>query len=202
MAIFPAEDDKVLTLGQEMSSGLKANKKIFPNPPVDPKELDAGEKECIETREAAVAAQAAAEQATAAKQAAFQKQADRIKKNLRYAENTTDFSDLDLKLIGWSGRRTRTPVASPGRALNLAIVEQGKGRIKLHWGKPIDGGKVMAYQIVCRERTEDNWDSKGTAVTTEIALTGQEQGKELEYGVVTINKAGEGPISNTVTAVL
>nr|VFK01551.1 MAG: hypothetical protein BECKLFY1418A_GA0070994_11512 [Candidatus Kentron sp. LFY] len=39
------------------------------------------------------------------------------------------------------------------------------------------------------------------AFSTEITLTGQPRGKELEYGVVAANKAGEGPVNNTVMAV-
>ena len=40
------------------------------------------------------------------------------------------------------------------------------------------------------------------AMATEATLTGQIQGKELEFCVAAMNKAGEGLESNTVTAVL
>nr|VFK48571.1 MAG: hypothetical protein BECKTC1821D_GA0114238_10627 [Candidatus Kentron sp. TC]VFK61918.1 MAG: hypothetical protein BECKTC1821F_GA0114240_10657 [Candidatus Kentron sp. TC] len=204
MATFPSEENKILALGREISSGLKANNDTFPAPPVAPEKLDADENACIEAIEAAIAAQAAAEQATAAKQAALRAYVSDLKTNLRYAENTVNFDDLKLKLIGWGGRRERTPLAPPGRALDLAALEEGEGWIKLRWAKPVDGGKVAAYNVLCRERAAEGekWINAGTVFATETTLTDQTRGKELEYGVVAMNKAGEGPVSNTVMAVL
>ena len=40
------------------------------------------------------------------------------------------------------------------------------------------------------------------AVESEIMLNGQESGVEVEYRVIARNKAGEGPPSNIVRAVL
>jgi len=40
------------------------------------------------------------------------------------------------------------------------------------------------------------------ATKSEITLTNQERGKEWEYRVLAVNKAGEGQPSNTVMAVL
>lgn len=41
-----------------------------------------------------------------------------------------------------------------------------------------------------------------TSMNTEITLTGQPRGVQLEYVVVAMNKAGDGPPSNPVMAVL
>ena len=46
------------------------------------------------------------------------------------------------------------------------------------------------------------WKTVGTAMDTKVTLTGQERNKELEYVVVAMNKAGGGPVSNVVMAVL
>nr|VFJ68443.1 MAG: hypothetical protein BECKFW1821B_GA0114236_11445 [Candidatus Kentron sp. FW] len=60
-----------------------------------------------------------------------------------------------------------------------------------------------AYKVLAREKIPGNeWKSQDTAMSTEITLTGQPRGKELEYCVVAMNKAGEGPESNPVMAVL
>ncbi len=40
------------------------------------------------------------------------------------------------------------------------------------------------------------------AIESETALSAQERGKEWEYRVIAVNKAGEGTPSNTVMAVL
>lgn len=39
-----------------------------------------------------------------------------MKGDIRYAENTVDFDDDKLKLIGWAGRKAKTPLVPPGQA--------------------------------------------------------------------------------------
>jgi len=46
------------------------------------------------------------------------------------------------------------------------------------------------------------WADIGLAIESEITLSNQDRGKEWEYRVIAINKAGEGTPSNTVMAVL
>lgn len=204
MATFPKEEANILTLGQEMSAGLKANSETFPAPPVNALDLDAALSDFVAERDAAVAAQSAAVEATDNKQTALQNLSDRIKSNIRYAEQAVDFDDAKLKTIGWGGRRDPKPLEAPGRAQDLVSGEQGEGSIELKWQKPISGGKVSAYEI--RRRNEENraegWDVVKTSLSTEITLTGQPRGVQLEYVVVAMNKAGDGPVSNPVMAVL
>lgn len=52
----------------------------------------------------------------------------------------------------------------------------------------------VAAQAAAQQATE--------ALETEITLNNQERGKEHEYRVIAVNKAGESDPSNTVTAVL
>lgn len=69
--------------------------------------------------------------------------------------------------------------------------------------KPVAGGTPASYKIERRELTEGGtWALAGIAIEIEVTLNSQERGKELEYRVIAINKAGEGEPSNTVTAVL
>nr|VFK21441.1 MAG: Fibronectin type III domain-containing protein [Candidatus Kentron sp. LPFa] len=202
MAVFPSEEVKILDLGQSMSTGLKANTDIFPSPPVDTVTLDGVVTAYVSAKEAVMAAQAAAAQA-AAKQAALQTMTDKIKLNLRYAEMIVNFDDAKLKTIGWGGRRGKTPLTPPGRVLDLVDTGQGEDWLKLEWGKPIDGGRVASYKVLCRERiTGAKWKSEEITTSTEIILVGQPRSKELEYCVVAVNNAGEGPQSNTATVVL
>lgn len=46
------------------------------------------------------------------------------------------------------------------------------------------------------------WLDAGLALTSEATLTGQDRGKDWEYRVIAVNKAGESEPSNMVVAVL
>ena len=89
---------------------------VYPSPPVAPAELTAPISAYTTARNAAIAAQAAAEEATTAKDEALEDLADAMKSDIRYAENTVDFDDDKLKLIGWAGHKERTLLAPPGQA--------------------------------------------------------------------------------------
>ena len=191
-----------MALGQEMVTGLAANAAIYPSPPVSVVDLGTALNAYITAKNAATAAQAAAEQATATKDEALQALEDDMKADLRYAENTVDFDDDKLKLIGWGGRKAKTSLEAPGQARTLEAPRQGEGWIFLDWKAATDGGKVAAYKIQRRERPSGPWSDVGLAIESEITLSDQERGKEWEYRVIAVNKAGEGQPSNTVMAVL
>jgi hypothetical protein len=53
-----------------------------------------------------------------------------------------------------------------------------------------------------RERPEGPWEEVATAVISEATLVEQPCGKELEYRIIAVNKAGEGEPSNTAMVVL
>lgn len=125
-----------------------------------------------------------------------------MKTDLRYAENTVEYDNDKLMLIGWSGRRPKTALQPPGQTLLLVVVEQGEGWVNLAWKAPITGGKPGTYRILRRERPLGPWLDVATAVTCSANLTSQERGKEFEYRITAINKAGEGEPSNTVLVVL
>ncbi|MBN1943223.1 MAG: fibronectin type III domain-containing protein [Phycisphaerae bacterium] len=74
--------------------------------------------------------------------------------------------------------------------------------MKLDWKAPADGGKPAAYEVHRRERDGGTWQSVATALATEVNLVDQPRGKELEYQVIAVNKAGPGEESNTVMCVM
>jgi len=47
-----------------------------------------------------------------------------------------------------------------------------------------------------------DWLDVGASVEPEVTLHAQENGVEWEYRVIAVNKAGDGPASNIVRAVL
>lgn len=51
---------------------------------------------------------------------------------------------------------------------------------------------MNAYKVMRRERPAGPWEEVATAVVSEATLVEQARGKELEYQVIAINKAGDG----------
>ena len=202
MARFPTKEADILALAHELESGLNTNAAAYPAPPFPGIPLAIAKSAYVAAKNAAVAAVAAAEQATATKDEALQVLTDHMRADLRYAENTVDFDDDKLKLLGWGGRKAKTSLEAPGQTRTLEAPRQGEGWIFLDWKEPSDGGKVAAYKVQRRERPSGPWTDASMAIESEITLSGQERGKEWEYRVIAVNKAGEGKPSNTVMVVL
>jgi len=203
MAVFPKEEAKIMQLADEMVKGLAANTEIYPAPPVGTVDIETAMAACVTLREEVLTLQANLEKKHTAKEEALKALATLMKSDLRYAENTVNYDDANLKLIGWGGKHAATPLAVPGQVRSLTAREQGEGWIHLVWKRPSGGGKVAAYRIQRRAPMEGGaWLDAGMAVETEITLSGQERGKALEYCVMAVNKMGEGEASNTVSVVL
>ena len=151
---------------------------------------------------AVLAAESALEQALESKLAAMEMLVSNMKCDIRYAENQSGGADDQLRLIGWGGKKAPTPLVVPGQPKYLAIVSQGEGAVELGWKKPDEGGAVAAYRVQRRERPAGAWQDVAMAVVTTASLTEQPRGKEYEYRVIGVNKAGEGEPSNIQMAVL
>jgi len=202
MARFPLREDDIKSLAQNIVTGLTDNPAIYPSPPVAPADLQAVLNSFITLCDEAVAARAAAEQVTQTKDAGLDELTEAMKADLRYAENTVDNDNAKLALLGWGGTAAPTALQPPGQARLLEAPNQGEGWVFLDWKKPTDGGAVASYKIERRERPEGPWGIASMAIESEATLHNQERGKEWEYRVIAVNKAGEGMPSNTVAAVL
>ena len=202
MAKFPITEADIVALAEVMQSGLTGNLTVYPAPPVLPLDLVALISAYQSAKNGAIAATAAAEEATATKNDALDDMVEAMKTDIRYAENTVNYDDDKLKLIGWAGRKAATPLAVPGQTRLLEAPKQGAGWLFLDWKKPSDGGSVSAYKVMRRERPDGAWSEVATAVISEATLVEQPTGKELEYRIIAVNKAGDGEPSNTVMCVL
>ena len=202
MARFPRTEAEVVALAQAMVSGLDANAVIYPAPPVATLDVTALMNGYTAAKNVAIAAQAAAEEATIDKDDALDDLVEAMKSDIRYAENTVNYDDEKLKLIGWAGRKAATALTAPGQARLLEAPKQGTGWVFLDWKKPFDGGAVSAYKVMRRERPDGPWAEVATAVISEATLVEQPTGKELEYRIIAVNKAGDGEPSNTAMVVL
>ncbi len=202
MARFPRTEAEVVALAEAMITGLTSNAVLYPAPPVAVLDLTAAKTAYITALNAAIAVKAAAEAATTAKDDVLEDLVDAMKSDIRYAENTVDFDDDKLKLIGWAGKKAPTALQPPGHTRLLEAPRQGDGWVFLDWKAPIDGGAPAAYKVMRRERPAGAWEDVATAVITEATLVEQPKGKELEYRIIAVNKAGDGEPSNTEMVVL
>lgn len=81
--------------------------------------------------------------------------------NIRYAENTVDFNDDKLELIGWADRKAKTLLAPPTQARLLETPEQPEqceGWVFLDWKAPVKSGSVSVYKVMRSERSARNWE--------------------------------------------
>ena len=202
MARFPKKEAEIIALAERLVSGFRSNLALFPAPPVVWPILNVKRNIYYGARNAMLAKQAAAEQSIADKDTAIEELINALKSDIRYAENTVNFDDDKLKLIGWSGNQTPTALAPPGEVRQLEAPKQGDGWVFLDWKAPVDGGTPSAYRVTRRERPAGAWEDVATAVISEATLVEQPKGKELEYCIIAVNKAGEGEASNTAMVVL
>lgn len=202
MARFPKKEPEIVAMAEQLWQGLWDNNSTYPAPPRHPFFLRFKMLTYKNHRGTAIAKQAAAEAATATQNDALDDMAEAMKSDIRYAENTVNYDDDKLKLIGWAGRKAATPLAVPGQPRLFEAPKQGDGWVFLDWKAPVDGGKVAAYKIMRRERDGGSWEDVATAVISEATLVEQPRGKELEYRVIGLNKAGQSQPGNTVNVVL
>lgn len=199
MARFPDREAEIKVLAQNIVTGLTDNAGVYPAPPVTPVALQAVLDSLITLTDQAVAARAAAEQATVTKDAGLEELTDAMRAVLRYAEDTVDYDDAQLSLLGWGGKAAPTALEAPGQARSLEVPRQGEGWVFLDWKKPADGGAVASYKVERRERPAGAWSLLSIAFESEIMLTGQDRTTEWEYRIVASNKAGDGQPSNTAS---
>jgi len=197
MARFPDREADMMVLAQNIITGLTDNAATFPTPPVTAVALETIFSAFVALSDQVVAAQAAAEQVTITKNAGREALADAMKAVLRYAEEAVDYDDAKLSLLGWGGITNPTALQPPGQARNLEMPRQGQGWVFLDWKKPGEGGAVATYKIERRQRPAGSWALFSVTLESESMLTGQDPSIDWEYRVIAINKAGEGPPSNT-----
>ena len=199
---FPNTEGEIGKLARFMINGLRTEQELYSAPPVPPDDLQARFDTYVTAREAAQKASGVAAQFYTEKDEALEELVGDMKTVIRYAENTTDFNDSELKKIGWGGRASKGTLDQPGQVRSLSAPREGPGWILLEWKPPTDSGKVSAYRIQSRHHVAEAWEEAGMSVEPQALLSGQERGVALVYHVIAVNKAGEGEPSNIVTTVL
>ena len=202
MPRFPKKEAEIIALANRVADGFLMNRPIYPQPPFRSMWLIVKARYYLNYRDDLIAKQAAAEQATATKGQILEELIEAMKADIRYAENVVNFDDDKLKLIGWAGKKAKTPLAPPGQTRLLEAPKQGAGWVFLDWKAPAKGGRPNAYKVQRRLRSGENWRDVATAILSEITLVDQPEKTELEFRIIAVNKSGEGQVSNTVMVVL
>jgi hypothetical protein len=195
MALFPIREADILLLAEQITSGLNTNPQMFPLPPVDTGQLSDTIKAVSDSKSNAAQALSAYKSALKAKDELVEKLVGMMKKDLRYAEDITDFNDEKLKQLGWSARKKRGKLKLPGQCIELKIDYQSNGVVILKWEKPVDGGKVQYYEV-SRNVGGKGWEPAGSSAFNQMTLTDQPAKVNIEYVVAAVNKRGTGKESN------
>jgi len=202
MAQFPFKEADIVALADSVLVGLTGHTAIYPDPPVDSADFQAAIDSYHQASADLAEARAAKDMATRGKQDALADLKDKLKKQLRYAENVTGFDDNKLNMLGWASRREKSSIL-PGQVRNLRAIEQGTDFVVLDWMAPIDGGRAAAYQILRRDvEKSGTWINAGISMATKVKLLDQPRHIDLEYRVAALNKTGQGQVSNTIAVVL
>jgi hypothetical protein len=131
-----------------------------------------------------------------------------MRNELRKSEVDVGSDTEKLKRIGWGTNNVPSPANPPGQPRNLDLVGHSAGTIFLDWKAPArgSGGLACTYIIERRHRPDNgepgSWERSGAAPETEVTLTNQPRGLQLEYRVKAINTNGESPPSNVVKVML
>jgi hypothetical protein len=200
--MFPERELEIIRLAEDVAKGFAEQRQDFPAPPFSAEEIGQRLSTYQAAREVAQQDRAREARSFALKNEALRAVVEAAKAAIKYAESMAGREPAKLRMLGWGPRRSPgSNAAVPGQVATLAISEQGKTWIALAWRQPFDGGRVSAYRVQ-RRKPGGEWVDVGTSLGTDITLSGQDAGAELEYQVLAINKAGAGPASNIVRAVL
>jgi hypothetical protein len=202
MARFPARENDIAVLAEDLIAGLSEHTEHFPTPPVTTEEMQGSYQTYKEARDAAVRAEGTARDAYDVKDEALDELTEQMKANLKYAEFAANGEEGKLNLLGWGSRRSAKRLEQPDRPRDLEVARSGKGWVFLDWKAPLIGGEVAAYKVQVAHPEEGVWKDVGMSVVTELLVNDQERGVDLQYHVIAVNRAGEGGPSNIVRVVL
>ena len=198
---FPKKESDVAALSNSMVSGYTAYAVDFPN--ADAGAVGAARAAYLLAKDAQTQAQGQAQLATEEKEATLTALEDLLRTQLKQSEVDVVTDPEKLELIGWAPKSARQPANPPGQPLTFASVMQGDGTVIFEWKSPLNGtnGPVRSYIIERREEPAGggvfgSWTQTGFAMESEITLTGQPRGVQLEFRVVAANAAGNSEPSN------
>jgi len=202
MPIYPTTEAGKIILGHQLIAGLTADSALDDESPVDSAALQTRLTSFLAKRDASTAAAAASKTATRDKNSELGLYDLDMKQILDFLEmkSRTDPGLLDRFGLGEESERHQT--GAPGQPRTLEAPAQGNAFLFLDWKEALDGDEPTHYRVLRRQLPDGRQEDVGSTNISEITLSGQPRGVELEYCVIAVNKAGESAPSNTVSVVL
>lgn len=200
MPRFPKSEAEIIALCQQIIAGLPGSN--FGHFSVTETELRNQLDIFVNKRNEAMLSEASFRQDIVEKDSEMVTLTDLMKSVLRYAENVAHGDDAMLQVIGWGARAPSNQLRAPEQPRTLEAPKQGEGWVFLDWKEPVGGGAVAFYKIQRRILPAGHWADAASAIPSDYTLIEQPRGAELEYRIVSVNRAGESMPSNTVMVVL
>ena len=207
MPRFPKRESDVIMLANAMISGYTINPAEFPS--ADVPALQTALDGYGTAKGDQLEKQALAQLTTETKDEKLDGLVDFMKTELKQSEVDVADDPEKLELIGWGPKAPAQPSDPPGQPRALDPIIQGPGTLFLDWKPPASGtgGTVRTYLVERREEPAGGgeftaWHQVGIALESEVQLTGQPRGQQLEYRVIAVNAGGNSVPSNTAAVVL
>ena len=202
---FPSKENDIVALAETMVAGYTEHAADFPS--VDAAELQTTLSDYQADRQSQSDARSQAQIATETKSQQLDALTDLMKNDLKVSE--VDVADEPEKLtqIGWGPKAPPQPTVAPGQPDDFLPIAEGQGTVWLKWSKPKTGGAVRNYLIQRRDQNEaggpfTSWMLIDSTFNSEINISDQPRGIEMEYRVIAANEAGQSIPSNTAPVVL
>ncbi len=201
--IFPKKETEMVYLAVRMINGYFAHTLDFPS--VNRMTLYFRYRDYNDARTALFNKKTKAHLAAVRKERRFTELCEIMKKDLRLSEVDTRNNPEKLSFIGWGVKSNPLPAEIPAQPINLRIGTIKETAVQLKWDRPLRG-IVRNYIIQRRQKqTSGNfsqWLLIAASYKTQITLSNQPKGINLEYRVKAVNTAGQSQSSNTVSNIL
>ena len=200
MPRIPRDEAGIIALAQQIKNGLNTNPNLVDSP-VEKSDFTAKLDEFTAKRDTILVKKAELKVENEEKEEIEDDLREMMQRVVDFLDSKTGGDAEQLATVGVtaSSAPNKQP---PGQPRSLEIISQIDATIKLDWKSTSDGGRAKAYRIQRRELPAGDWEVCGATDETEIVLTNQPRGKELEYRIVGFNSNGDSIPSNTVAAVL
>lgn len=200
MPRIPKSEAEQIVLAQQIEDGLTNNPKLADSP-ITKTAFSSALKDFTGIRNEILVDETALKGKHDIKDGLQDTLIDMMERVIDFTEVITDKNPDDMASIGIIINTERVK-AAPGQPRYLEIISQINALLGLDWKNPSDGGRVVSYRVLRRERPAGDWEVCGATDKTEIVLTNQPRGIELEYCVVAYNANGDSVQSNIVSVVL